>query len=104
MSLRQLHSPTVSTRRRTGIIAVYDFGGGTFDISILKLHGASFEGHRHDGDTHLGGDRHRQLLITIAVDDIAGDMKLDLRANSEAVQAIRKAVIDAKIVLSHSRR
>jgi len=67
---------------------------------VLKLHGGIFEVIATNGDTHLGGDDIDNLLITIAVDDIAGDMKLDLRRNSEAVQAIRKAVIDTKILLS----
>src|SRR6201997_4328974 len=85
---------------KDGVIAVYDFGGGTFDISILKLHEGIFEVIATGGDTHLGGDDIDNLLIAIALDDIAGDHGLDLRANAEAVQAIRKAVIEAKIALS----
>src|SRR6185312_14154583 len=85
---------------KDGVIAVYDFGGGTFDISILKLHEGIFEVISTGGDTHLGGDDIDNLLIAIALDDIAGDLGEDLRANGEAVQAIRKAVIDAKILLS----
>ena len=81
-------------------IAVYDLGGGTFDISILKLHEGIFEVIATGGDTHLGGDDIDNLLIAIAIDDIAGDFKLDVRGNPETVQAIRKAVIDAKIALS----
>jgi molecular chaperone DnaK len=81
-------------------IAVFDLGGGTFDISILKLHDGIFEVIATNGDTHLGGDDIDNLLITIALDDIRGDMNIDLRRNAEAVQAIRKAVIDAKIALS----
>jgi molecular chaperone DnaK (HSP70) len=53
-----------------------------------------------NGDTHLGGDDIDNLLLTIALDDILGDLKIDLRRNAEAVQALRKAVIDAKIQLS----
>ncbi len=82
------------------IIAVYDFGGGTFDISILKLHQGIFEVIATGGDTHLGGDDIDNLLIAIALDDIAGDLGTDVRTNPEVVQAIRKAVIDAKITLS----
>jgi molecular chaperone DnaK (HSP70) len=79
---------------------VYDFGGGTFDISILKLHEGIFEVIATGGDTHLGGDDIDNLLITIALDDIAGDLGEDVRKNGEAVQAVRKAVIEAKILLS----
>ena len=104
--LRLVNEPTAASlaygldKKRDGIVAVYDFGGGTFDISILKLHEGIFEVISTNGDTHLGGDDIDNLLITIALDDIAGDMKLDLRKNGEAVQAVRKAVIDAKIALS----
>ncbi len=104
--LRLVNEPTAASlaygldKKRNGIVAVYDLGGGTFDISILKLHDGIFEVIATNGDTHLGGDDIDNLLITIALDDIAGDMKLDLRRNGEAVQAIRKAVIDAKIALS----
>src|SRR5438093_4079706 len=106
--LRLVNEPTAASlaygldKQREGTIAVYDLGGGTFDISILKLHEGIFEVIATNGDTHLGGDDIDNLLIGIALDDIAGDMKLDLRRNGEAVQAIRKAVIDAKIALSSS--
>jgi molecular chaperone DnaK (HSP70) len=79
---------------------VYDFGGGTFDVSILKLHEGIFEVVATGGDTHLGGDDIDNLLIAIALDDIAGDLGEDVRGNGEAVQAVRKAVIEAKILLS----
>jgi molecular chaperone DnaK/molecular chaperone HscA len=79
---------------------VYDFGGGTFDISILKLHEGIFEVVATGGDTHLGGDDIDNLLIAIALDDIAGDLGADVRGNGETVQAIRKSVIEAKIRLS----
>jgi molecular chaperone DnaK (HSP70) len=82
------------------VVAVYDLGGGTFDISILRLHDGIFEVISTAGDTHLGGDDIDNLLITIALDDIRGDMGLDYRRNAEVVQAVRKAVIDAKIALS----
>jgi Fe-S protein assembly chaperone HscA len=106
--LRLVNEPTAAAlaygldKRRDGIIAVYDFGGGTFDVSILKLHEGIFEVIATGGDTHLGGDDIDNLLIAIALDDIAGDLSADVRANAEAVQAIRKAVIDAKIKLSDS--
>src|SRR6204780_2360574 len=87
-------------RQRDGIVAVYDLGGGTFDISILKLHEGIFEVIATNGDTHLGGDDIDNLLIAIALDDIAGDTGTDLRRQPEVIQAIRKAVIEAKIALS----
>ena len=104
--LRLVNEPTAASlaygleKKQNGIVAVYDLGGGTFDISILKLHDGIFEVIATNGDTHLGGDDIDNLLITIALDDIQGDLGLDLRHNAEAVQAIRKAVIDAKVALS----
>src|ERR1700739_2702764 len=103
---RLVNEPTAASlaygldKKQNGIVAVYDLGGGTFDISILKLHDGIFEVVATNGDTHLGGDDIDNLLITIALDDIRGDLSLDLRRNAEAVQAIRKAVIEAKIALS----
>jgi Fe-S protein assembly chaperone HscA len=108
--LRLVNEPTAAAlaygldRQKEGIVAVYDLGGGTFDISILKLHEGIFEVIATNGDTHLGGDDIDNLLISIALDDIRGDYNLDLRSNAEAVQAIRKAVIEAKIALSSSER
>ena len=104
--LRLVNEPTAAAlayglqKNKDGLIAVYDFGGGTFDISILKLHEGIFEVIATGGDTHLGGDDIDNLLIAIALDDIAGDLGEDVRSDGEAVQAIRKAVIDAKIWLS----
>src|ERR1700688_683412 len=104
--LRLVNEPTAASlaygldKKQNGIIAVYDLGGGTFDISILKLHDGIFEVIATNGDTHLGGDDIDNLLITIALDDIRGDLGLDLRRNGEAVARIRKAVIEAKIALS----
>jgi len=104
--LRLVNEPTAASlaygldKKQNGIVAVYDLGGGTFDISILKLHDGIFEVIATNGDTHLGGDDIDNLLITIALDDIRGDLGIDLRQSAEAVQAIRKAVIDAKIALS----
>ncbi|MGA8619092.1 MAG: Fe-S protein assembly chaperone HscA [Candidatus Sulfotelmatobacter sp.] len=104
--LRLVNEPTAASlaygldKKQNGIVAVYDLGGGTFDISILKLHDGIFEVIATNGDTHLGGDDIDNLLITIALDDTLGDLDLDLRRNTEAVQAIRKAVIEAKIALS----
>jgi molecular chaperone DnaK/molecular chaperone HscA len=85
---------------KDGIIAVYDFGGGTFDISILKLHEGIFEVISTGGDTHLGGDDIDHLLLGVAIDDIRGDLGIDVTTQPEAIQALRKGVIDAKIALS----
>ena len=104
--LRLVNEPTAASlaygldKKQNGIIAVYDLGGGTFDISILKLHDGIFEVIATNGDTHLGGDDIDNLLIAIALDDIRGDLGHDLRRNAEAVQAIRKSMIEAKIALS----
>ena len=104
--LRLVNEPTAASlaygldKKQNGIVAVYDLGGGTFDISILKLHDGIFEVISTNGDTHLGGDDIDNLLITIALDDTLGDLGLDLRRNAEAVQAIRNSVIEAKIALS----
>jgi molecular chaperone DnaK len=104
--LRLVNEPTAASlaygidRKQNAIVAVYDLGGGTFDISILKLHDGIFEVVATNGDTHLGGDDIDNLLITIALDDIGGDMGVDLRRSAEAVQTIRKAMIEAKIALS----
>ncbi|HWX94004.1 MAG TPA: Fe-S protein assembly chaperone HscA [Terriglobales bacterium] len=104
--LRLVNEPTAASlaygldKKKNGIVAVYDLGGGTFDVSILKLHDGIFEVIATNGDTHLGGDDIDNLLITIALDDIRGDMGADLRRNGKAVQTIRKAVMEAKIALS----
>ena len=104
--LRLVNEPTAASlaygldKKQNGIVAVYDLGGGTFDISILKLHDGIFEVISTNGDTHLGGDDIDNLLIAIALDDIRGDLGLDVRRGGEAVARIRKAVIEAKIALS----
>ncbi|MGD0796739.1 MAG: Fe-S protein assembly chaperone HscA [Acidobacteriaceae bacterium] len=110
--LRLVNEPTAAAlaygleKNRDGLIAVYDFGGGTFDVSILKLHEGIFEVIATGGNTHLGGDDIDNLLIAIALDDIAGDAELsagnDIKASAEVVQAVRKAVIDSKIALSEA--
>jgi molecular chaperone DnaK/molecular chaperone HscA len=106
--LRLVNEPTAAAlaygldKKRDGIIAVYDFGGGTFDISILKLHEGIFEVIATGGDTHLGGDDIDNLLLAVALDDIKGDLGTDISSNPEAIQALRKAVIDAKIALSEA--
>jgi molecular chaperone DnaK len=104
--LRLVNEPTAASlaygldKKQNGTVAVYDLGGGTFDISILKLHDGIFEVIATNGDTHLGGDDIDNLLITVALDDIRGDMGLNVSRDGEAVATIRKAVIEAKIHLS----
>jgi Fe-S protein assembly chaperone HscA len=104
--LRLVNEPTAAAlaygldRQRDGIVAVYDLGGGTFDISILKLHEGIFEVIATNGDTHLGGDDLDNLLLAIALDEIETEEKIPARKQPELVQALRKAVIDAKIALS----
>src|SRR5664280_1316765 len=108
--LRIINEPTAGAlaygldKKNAETVAVYDLGGGTFDISILKLHEGIFEVIATNGDTHLGGDDIDNLLIAIALHDIQGDLAIDVRRNAEIVQAIRKAVIDAKIALSSDEK
>ena len=102
--LRLVNEPTAAAlaygldRAKEGTVAVYDFGGGTFDVSILKLHDGIFEVIATNGDTHLGGDDIDNLLMHIALDEIANE--LGVASSAEVVQAVRKAVIEVKIALS----
>jgi len=104
--LRLVNEPTAAAlaygldRAKAGTIAVYDLGGGTFDISILKLRDGIFEVQSTNGDTHLGGDDIDNLLLAIALDEIHAEHGVDLRLHPGAVQAVRKAAIEAKILLS----
>jgi Fe-S protein assembly chaperone HscA len=104
--LRLVNEPTAAAlaygldRAKAGTIAVYDLGGGTFDISILKLRDGIFEVQSTNGDTHLGGDDIDNLLLAIALDEIYAEHGVDLRSHPSAVQALRKAAIEAKIKLS----
>jgi molecular chaperone DnaK (HSP70) len=98
--LRLVNEPTAASlaygldKRKDGIIAVYDFGGGTFDVSILRLHDGIFEVLATNGDTHLGGDDIDNLLLRIALEES------DIPQDSEGVQRLRRAVIKAKEELS----
>src|SRR6201996_1805621 len=104
--LRLVNEPTAAAlaygldRAKEGTIAVYDLGGGTFDISILKLRDGIFEVQSTNGDTHLGGDDIDNLLLAIALDEIREEHGVNLREHPGAVQALRKVAIDAKIRLS----
>src|ERR1700692_3604886 len=92
--LRLVNEPTAAAlaygldKRRDGIVAVYDLGGGTFDISILKLREGIFEVLATNGDTHLGGE------------DIHSEWGKDISHYGDAVQTLRRAVIEAKERLS----
>ncbi len=104
--LRLVNEPTAASlaygldKRQNGVIAVYDLGGGTFDISILRLHDGIFEVLATNGDTHLGGDDIDNLLIRIGLEDIASEWAEDISGNQEGVQRLRRAVIRAKEELS----
>jgi molecular chaperone DnaK len=104
--LRLVNEPTAAAlaygldKRKEGIVAVYDLGGGTFDISILKLQEGIFEVLATNGDTHLGGDDIDNRLLRIALEDIQSEWGEDLSHSGEAVQTLRRAVIDAKEALS----
>src|SRR4051812_35370827 len=104
--LRLVNEPTAAAlaygldKRKEGIVAVYDFGGGTFDISILRLHEGIFEVLATNGDTHLGGDDIDNLLLQIAFEDIQAEWGEDVSAKSDAVQLLRRSVIQAKEQLS----
>ncbi|MFN0165682.1 MAG: Fe-S protein assembly chaperone HscA [Bryobacteraceae bacterium] len=104
--LRLVNEPTAAAlaygldKRKEGIVAVYDLGGGTFDISILRLQEGLFEVLATNGDTHLGGDDIDNRLIRIALEDIRTEWGEDVSALNEAVQLVRRAVIRAKEELS----
>jgi Fe-S protein assembly chaperone HscA len=104
--LRLVNEPTAASlaygldKRKDGIIAVYDFGGGTFDISILRLHEGIFEVLATNGDTHLGGDDIDNLLLRIALEDLHSEWHEDLSTDPEGVQRLRRAVVHAKEQLS----
>ena len=104
--LRLVNEPTAASlaygldKRQDGIVAVYDLGGGTFDISILKIHEGIFEVLATNGDTHLGGDDIDNRLLRIALEDIASAWGQDISASGEAVQGLRQVIIAAKERLS----
>ena len=83
-------------------IAVYDFGGGTFDISILELGDGVFEVKSTNGDTHLGGDNIDQVIIEWLVSDFNREYGIDLSKDKMALQRLKEAAEQAKITLSSS--
>ena len=104
--LRLVNEPTAAAlaygldKRKEGVVAVYDLGGGTFDISILRLHDGIFEVLATNGDTHLGGDDIDNLLLNIALEDIQSEWGEDVSGKPDLVQLLRRAVIQAKEALS----
>ncbi|MFN3378473.1 MAG: molecular chaperone DnaK [Runella zeae] len=83
-------------------IAVFDLGGGTFDVSILELGDGVFEVKSTDGDTHLGGDDFDQVIIDWLADEFKKDEGIDLRQDAMALQRLKEAAEKAKIELSSS--
>lgn len=106
--LRIINEPTAASlaygldKRHTGVIAVYDLGGGTFDISILRVEDGVFQVLSTNGDTHLGGDDIDQLLIARLLEEMRASSNAMPAAtiSAEAVQEVRKAAIQAKVDLS----
>src|SRR3990167_5517441 len=83
-------------------IAVYDLGGGTFDITVLELGDGVFEVKATNGDTHLGGDDFDKILIDHIADEFKKDQGVDLRKDTQALQRLKEAAEKAKIELSSS--
>jgi len=104
--LRIVNEPTAAClayglqKKKQGVIAVYDLGGGTFDISILKVKEGIFEVLATNGNTHLGGDDLDQRLMELVLQEIRVEFGQDLQRDVEAVQQIRLGVENAKRQLS----
>jgi molecular chaperone DnaK len=108
--VRIVNEPTAASlayglqRLANGVIAVYDLGGGTFDISILRVQDGVFEVLATNGDTHLGGDDFDRAVQVAFLDDIRTRHGVDLASDAEAVQELRLAAEAAKIRLSAEER
>jgi molecular chaperone DnaK len=110
--LRLVNEPTAAAlayglhKQKRGHVAVYDFGGGTFDISILKListtEGDIYQVLATNGDTHLGGDDVDNALLDLARREMLAKFGVELDARGEAIQTLRKSLIRAKHELSTS--
>ncbi len=107
--LRIINEPTAASlaygldkKKGDETIAVYDLGGGTFDISILLLGEGVFEVKSTNGDTHLGGDDFDQRIIDWLADEFRKDQGIDLRTDRMALQRLKEAAERAKIELSSS--
>jgi Fe-S protein assembly chaperone HscA len=108
--LRIVNEPTAASlayglqQRKQGVIAVYDLGGGTFDVSILKLKDGIFEVLATNGDTHLGGDDFDQRLGSVLADDIKRRHGIEVAGAPELMQEVRVAAEAAKCRLSELDR
>lgn len=108
--LRIINEPTAASlayglqKKTQGTIAVYDFGGGTFDISILKLKDGIFEVLATNGDTHLGGDDLDRVLVDLFVAEIRERQGIDLSSYPDHMQAVRLEAERAKIRLSDEQK
>jgi molecular chaperone DnaK len=106
--LRIINEPTAASlaygldKKKDETIAVYDLGGGTFDISILQLGEGVFEVKATNGDTHLGGDDFDQRVIDWLADEFRKEQGIDLRNDQMALQRLKEAAERAKIELSSS--
>jgi molecular chaperone DnaK len=104
--LRIINEPTAAAlaygldKKTEEVIAVYDLGGGTFDISILELGEGTFQVRSTNGDTHLGGDDFDQRIIDWLVDEFKRDQGIDLHQDRMALQRLKEAAEKAKIELS----
>jgi len=107
--LRIINEPTAASlaygldKKKDEKIAVYDLGGGTFDISILELGEGVFEVKSTNGDTHLGGDDFDQRVIDWLADEFKREQGIDLRADRMALQRLKEAAEKAKCELSTSQ-
>lgn len=104
--LRIINEPTAAAlaygldKRNSGIIAVYDLGGGTFDISILEIGDGVFEVKSTNGDTFLGGEDFDSRIIDFLADEFKKEQGIDLRSDKLALQRLKEAAEKAKIELS----
>jgi chaperone protein DnaK len=104
--LRIVNEPTAAClayglhKLAAGIVAVYDLGGGTFDISILRVHDGVFEVLATNGNTHLGGDDFDAAMVAWLLEDIRSSHGVDLAGDAEALQELRMAAEAAKRRLS----
>jgi len=108
--LRIINEPTAASlaygldKKKEENIAVYDFGGGTFDISVLDIGDGVFEVKATNGDTHLGGDDLDQAIIDWLVEDFGKEHGVDLSADNMALQRLKEAAEKAKCELSSSQQ
>jgi molecular chaperone DnaK len=106
--VRIINEPTASAlafgldKKKTGKVAVYDLGGGTFDISILDIGEGVFEVLSTNGDTHLGGDDFDKVLIDWVADEFKKEAGIDIRKDAMALQRLKEACEKAKCELSSS--